>query len=30
MLLIHVGQLYDDNMLSYGRAEYGLTGHPLL
>jgi alkylation response protein AidB-like acyl-CoA dehydrogenase len=30
MLLIHVGQLYDDNMLSYGRAEYGLSGHPLL
>ena len=30
MLRIHVGQLYDDNMLSYGRAEYGLSGHPLL
>lgn len=30
MLLIHVGQLYDDNMLAYGRAEYGLGGHPLL
>jgi alkylation response protein AidB-like acyl-CoA dehydrogenase len=30
MLLIHVGQLYDDNMLAYGRAEYGLPGHPLL
>ncbi len=30
MLLIHVGQLYDDNMLAYGRAEYGLSGHPLL
>jgi len=30
MLSIHVGQLYDDNMLAYGRAEYGLGGHPLL
>lgn len=30
MLRIHVGQLYDDNMLAYGRAEYGLSGHPLL
>ena len=30
MLQIHVGQLYDDNMLAYGRAEYGLPGHPLL
>jgi alkylation response protein AidB-like acyl-CoA dehydrogenase len=30
MVLIHVGQIYDDNMLAYGRTQYGLSGHPLL
>lgn len=30
MVRIHVGQIYDDNMLAYGRTEYGLSGHPLL
>ena len=30
MVLIHVGQAYDDNMLAYGRTQYGLSGHPLL
>lgn len=27
---IHVGQIYDDNMLAYGRTEFGLGGHPML
>jgi hypothetical protein len=30
MVRLHVGQLYDDNMLAYGRTEYGMSGHPLL
>jgi len=30
MVLIHVGQIYDDNMLAYGRTQFGLSGHPLL
>lgn len=30
MVRIHVSQIYDDNMLAYGRTEYGLSGHPLL
>ncbi len=30
MILIHVGQIYEDNMLAYGRTQYGLSGHPLL
>ena len=29
MISIHLGQIYDDNMLSYGRTQYGLSGHPL-
>jgi alkylation response protein AidB-like acyl-CoA dehydrogenase len=29
MLSIHLTQIYDDNMLSYGRTQYGLSGHPL-
>ena len=30
MLRIHVTQLYDDVVLGFGRAEYGLSGHPLV
>lgn len=30
MLYIHLGQIYEDNMLAYGRTQYGLSGHPLL
>lgn len=30
MVLIHVGQAYEDNMLGYGRTQFGLSGHPLL
>jgi len=29
-ILVHVGQNYEDNMLAYGRTQYGLSGHPLL
>jgi alkylation response protein AidB-like acyl-CoA dehydrogenase len=30
MVYIHLGQIYEDNMLAYGRTQYGLSGHPLL
>lgn len=30
MIYIHLGQIYEDNMLAYGRTHYGLPGHPLL
>ncbi|HAC33326.1 MAG TPA: acyl-CoA dehydrogenase, partial [Gammaproteobacteria bacterium] len=30
MIAIHLGQIYEDNMIAYGRTEYGLSGHPLL
>ena len=30
MVLIHVGQAYEDNMLGYGRTQFGLSGHPML
>ena len=30
MIAIHLGQIYEDNMMAYGRTEYGLSGHPLL
>lgn len=30
MVSLQVGQLYDDNMMYYGRTQYGLGGHPLL
>ncbi len=29
MLSIHLTQIYEDNMLSYGRTQFGLSGHPL-
>ena len=29
MVSIHVTQLYEDHMMYYGRAQYGLSGHPL-
>ncbi|MBV1912810.1 MAG: hypothetical protein KUG55_04200, partial [Cycloclasticus sp.] len=30
MVYIHLGQIYEDNMVSYGRTQFGLSGHPLL
>ena len=30
MIYIHLGQIYDDNMMAYGRTQFGLSGHPLL
>ncbi|MEO1888609.1 MAG: hypothetical protein ABGX33_01680 [Cycloclasticus sp.] len=30
MVYIHLGQIYEDNMMAYGRTQYGLSGHPLL
>jgi alkylation response protein AidB-like acyl-CoA dehydrogenase len=30
MISIHVGQAYEDHMLYYGRAQYGLSQHPLV
>ena len=30
MVSLQVGQLYDDNMMYYGRTQYDLGGHPLL
>ena len=30
MVYIHLGQIYEDNMMSYGRTQFGLSGHPLL
>jgi len=30
MIHIHLGQIYEDNMLAYGRTQFGLSGHPLL
>lgn len=29
MVKVHVGQIYNDNLLGYGRTEFGLSGHPL-
>jgi hypothetical protein len=29
MVSIHVMQIYEDHMMYYGRAQYGLSGHPL-
>jgi len=29
MVSIHVTQLYEDHMMYYGRAQYGLSAHPL-
>lgn len=29
MLSLHVTQIYEDHMMFYGRAQYGLSGHPL-
>ena len=30
MVYIHLGQIYEDNMMAYGRTQFGLSGHPLL
>jgi len=30
MVYIHLGQIYEDNLMSYGRTQFGLSGHPLL
>ncbi|MGB1703091.1 MAG: hypothetical protein ACPHFR_08230, partial [Cycloclasticus sp.] len=30
MVYIHLGQIYEDNMMSYGRTQFGFSGHPLL
>ena len=30
MIAIHLGQIYEDNMMAYGRTQYDLSGHPLL
>ena len=30
MMSIHFGQAYDDHMMFYGRAQYGLSAHPLV
>ncbi|MCE9639257.1 MAG: hypothetical protein K8S22_03740, partial [Betaproteobacteria bacterium] len=30
MMSIHFGQAYDDHMMFYGRAQYGLSAHPLI
>jgi alkylation response protein AidB-like acyl-CoA dehydrogenase len=29
MVSLQVGQAYEDHMMFYGRAQYGLSGHPL-
>lgn len=30
MISVHLSQIYEDNMMAYGRTQYGLSGHPLL
>ncbi len=30
MVSIHVGQAYEDHMMFYGRAQYGMSQHPLV
>jgi alkylation response protein AidB-like acyl-CoA dehydrogenase len=30
MISIHVGMAYEDHMMYYGRAQYGMSQHPLV